>query len=49
MSNEQIFEWYRRAMMDNINIFDDQNAVIAMLARAILEERGVDVETFIID
>ena len=35
---EQVKEWYSRAMLDNINIFDGQNKIIAILAKALLEE-----------
>ena len=35
---EQVKEWYSRAMLDDINIFDGQNKIIAILAKALLEE-----------
>lgn len=35
---EQVKEWYSRAMLDDINIFDGQNKIIAILAKALIEE-----------
>ncbi len=35
---EQVQEWYLRAMRDEINIFDRQNKIIAILAKALLRE-----------
>jgi len=35
---EQVKEWYSRAMRDEINIFDGQNKIIAILAKALIKE-----------
>tara|TARA_R100000152_G_C6660261_1_gene99345 strand:+ start:215 stop:388 length:174 start_codon:yes stop_codon:yes gene_type:complete len=46
-SKEQVLEWYRRAMRNEINIYDDQNKIIAILAKTLLDNPdildGVDV------
>mgnify|MGYP001193982375 CR=1 FL=1 len=35
---EQVKDWYSRAMRDEINIFDHQNMIIAILARTLISE-----------
>ncbi len=46
LTDEQIYEWYVRAMRGKINVFDDQNKIIALLAREILELRGINAQTY---
>jgi len=40
-SKEQVLEWYRRAMRNEINIYDDQNKIIAILAKTLLDNPGI--------
>tara|TARA_R110002020_G_scaffold66563_2_gene174935 strand:- start:623 stop:826 length:204 start_codon:yes stop_codon:yes gene_type:complete len=49
LTDEQVYEWYRRAMRDEINIFDDHNEIISLLAREVLAQRDVDVKTYTIN
>tara|TARA_R110001583_G_scaffold179634_1_gene336494 strand:- start:1 stop:174 length:174 start_codon:yes stop_codon:yes gene_type:complete len=44
LTNEIVMNWYKRAMRGKINIFDDQNKIIAWLARQLLLERGIDAK-----
>jgi len=37
-SEEQVLEWYKRAMRNEINIYDDHNYIIVSLARTLLDE-----------
>ena len=46
LTNEIVLDWYTRAMRNKINIFDDQNKIIAWLARQLLLERGIDTKTY---
>lgn len=46
LTDELVLNWYKRAMRGKINIFDDQNKIIAWLARQLLLERGIDVKTY---
>tara|TARA_Y100001973_G_C5179352_1_gene323895 strand:+ start:273 stop:446 length:174 start_codon:yes stop_codon:yes gene_type:complete len=46
ITNELVLDWYKRAMRGKINIFDDQNKIIAWLARQLLLERGIDAKTY---
>ena len=46
ITNEIVLDWYTRAMRNKINIFDDQNKIIAWLARQLLLERGIDTKTY---
>ena len=46
LTNEIVLDWYTRAMRNKINIFDDQNKIIAWLARQLLLERGIDSKTY---
>tara|TARA_Y100000590_G_scaffold127524_1_gene145808 strand:- start:430 stop:588 length:159 start_codon:yes stop_codon:yes gene_type:complete len=39
LSNEEIRDLLRKASSDMLNIFDDRNAIIVWLCRAILKER----------
>ena len=43
LTDEQIYEWYARA---KINVFDNQNEIIALLARELLAQRGIDAQTY---
>jgi len=45
LTDELVLDWYNRAMRGKINIFDDQNKIIAWLARQLLLERGIDAKT----
>jgi|TARA_R110000744_G_scaffold43041_14_gene96755 hypothetical protein len=46
LTDEQIYEWYARAMRGKINVFDNQNEIIALLARELLAQRGIDAQTY---
>lgn len=46
LTDELVLDWYKRAMRGKINIFDDQNKIIAWLARQLLLERGIDAKTY---
>ena len=46
LTDEVVMNWYKRAMRGKINIFDDQNKIIAWLARQLLLERGIDAKTY---
>ena len=46
LTDEQVYDWYNRAMRGKINVFDDQNKIIALLAREILESRGINAKTY---
>ena len=46
LDEAQIYDWYNRAMRGQINIFDNQNKIIALLARELLKMRGIDVKTY---
>jgi hypothetical protein len=46
LTNEIVMNWYKRAMRGKINIFDDQNKIIAWLARQLLLERGIDAKIY---
>ena len=46
LTDEVVMNWYKRAMCGKINIFDDQNKIIAWLARQLLQERGIDAKTY---
>jgi len=46
LTDEQVYDWYDRAMRGKINVFDDQNKIIALLSREILELRGINAKTY---
>ena len=39
ISDEQIEQWYKKACLNNFNIFDDYNKIILQLCRKIIKER----------
>ena len=46
LTDELVLDWYKRAVHEKINIFDNQNEIIALLAKELLKMRGIDVKTY---
>ncbi len=39
ISDEQLEEWFRKACLNEFNVFDDYNKVIVHLCRELIKER----------